>query len=391
MNNGDSKKIVVYGAGGFGREIVWLAQSCKDFDVVAIVDDDPGLHGSLMNNVQVMALGEVKAKFTDAVVVVAVGSPRVRERIIHKVEQQGLRTARLIHPNTEMSQWVEIGQGVVICAGCILTTNICLKDHVQINLDCTIGHDVVMGEYTTLAPGVHVSGWVHFGKRVYVGSGAVFINGTQDAPLVVGDDAVIGAGAVVTRSVPQCETWGGCLQRPFENPLEFEKDNSGKGEDEGEGKNEGEDDENNEGDKGAENENQDKNESDDRFSDWHYPEIKEGRPTKYNWVVQNMVNLKLGYKTDIGAFSYINAKFGVTIEDFVQIGSHCSIYSVSTIDDKQGPVSLGKNCRIGSHSVIMPGVTVGKNAVVGAFSFVNCDVPENAIVAGIPAKALKKH
>ena len=43
----------------------------------------------------------------------------------------------------------------------------------------------------------------------------------------------------------------------------------------------------------------------------------------------------------------------------MQIGSHCSIYSVSTIDNKEGEVILKKNCRIGSHSVIMPGVTVG--------------------------------
>lgn len=76
-------------------------------------------------------------------------------------------------------------------------------------------------------------------------------------------------------------------------------------------------------------------------------------------------------------------------EDFVQIGSHCSIYSVSTIDAKQGPVLLKKNCRIGSHSVVMPGVTIGINAVVGAFSFVNRDIPEGAVAYGVPVKVIK--
>jgi acetyltransferase-like isoleucine patch superfamily enzyme len=79
----------------------------------------------------------------------------------------------------------------------------------------------------------------------------------------------------------------------------------------------------------------------------------------------------------------------VTIEDFVQIGSHCSIYSVSTIDGKNGPVTLKKGCRVGSHSVVMPGVTIGENAVVGAFSFVNADIPDNAIAYGVPAKIAK--
>jgi len=79
----------------------------------------------------------------------------------------------------------------------------------------------------------------------------------------------------------------------------------------------------------------------------------------------------------------------VTIEDSVQIGSHCSLYSVSTIDNKQGPVLLRKNCRIGSHSVIMPGVTIGENSIIGAFSFVNTGIPDNVVAYGIPARVIR--
>jgi len=95
-------------------------------------------------------------------------------------------------------------------------------------------------------------------------------------------------------------------------------------------------------------------------------------------------------KKDIGAFTYINAKNGVIVEDYVQIGSHCSIYSVSTIDNKEGKVILKKNCRIGTHSVIMPGVTVGENSIIGAFSFVNRDIPNNTVAVGVPAKVIKR-
>ena len=127
-----------------------------------------------------------------------------------------------------------------------------------------------------------------------------------------------------------------------------------------------------------------------RFEDWKYPEIKENEPTKYSWLVKHKNKLKLGYKTDIGAFSYINAKNGVTIGDFVQIGSHCSIYSISTIDNKEGPVLLNNNCKIGSHTVIMPGVKIGENSVVGAFSFVNQDIPDNVMAGGVPIKVIKE-
>lgn len=127
-----------------------------------------------------------------------------------------------------------------------------------------------------------------------------------------------------------------------------------------------------------------------RFKNWRAPEITEGQLTKWHWLVRHKKNLKLGEKTDVGAFTYINAQYGVVIEDEVQIGSHCSVYSVSTIDNKSGRVVLKKNCRIGSHSVIMPGVTIGKNSVIGAFSFVNKNVPANAVACGIPAKVIRK-
>ena len=127
-----------------------------------------------------------------------------------------------------------------------------------------------------------------------------------------------------------------------------------------------------------------------RFENWGYPAIEEGKLTEYNWLVKHKNKLNLGYKTDIGAFTYINAKYGVIIGDYVQIGSHCSIYSVSTIDNKEGEVILKKGCRIGSHSVIMPGVTIGENSIVGAFSFVNEDIPDNVVTGGVPAKVIKK-
>jgi len=127
-----------------------------------------------------------------------------------------------------------------------------------------------------------------------------------------------------------------------------------------------------------------------RFTSWEEPKIEEGKPTKWNWVVQGVQGLKLGKNTDIGAFTYINAKHGVEIEENVQIGSHCSIYTENTIDNKQGRVLLKKNCKIGSHSTIMPKVIIGENAIIGAHSFVNKNIPANTLAYGIPVKIIKQ-
>lgn len=126
-----------------------------------------------------------------------------------------------------------------------------------------------------------------------------------------------------------------------------------------------------------------------RFPNWVVPDIENGKLTKYNWLVQHKENLTLGNRTDIGAFTYINAKNGVILEDFVQIGSHCSIYSLSTIDTKEGPVILKKNSRIGTHSAIMPNVTVGENSIVGAFSYVTKDIPKNVVAFGVPTRVVR--
>ena len=123
---------------------------------------------------------------------------------------------------------------------------------------------------------------------------------------------------------------------------------------------------------------------------WRKPIIKHGKFTKYNYIVQYPEGLKLGKNFDIGTFTYINARYNITIGDLVQIGSHCSIYSHSTIDSKKGSIVLEKNCRIGTHSTVMPNVTVGENSIVAAYSFVNRDIPKNEVWGGVPIKRIKK-
>lgn len=123
---------------------------------------------------------------------------------------------------------------------------------------------------------------------------------------------------------------------------------------------------------------------------WKRPSIKNGKLTKWNWMVQNVKYFTLGKNVDIGAFTYIQARYGVEIQDDVQIGSHCSIYSHSTIDNKKGKICIGKGVKIGTHSTIMPGVTIGEYAVVGAYSFVTSNIPARSLVYGIPAKLVRK-
>ena len=119
---------------------------------------------------------------------------------------------------------------------------------------------------------------------------------------------------------------------------------------------------------------------------WTKPICRHGKPTKWLWTVWHPEGFVLGDKVDIGAGCHIFCQAGVEIQDNVQIGGGCYIYSKSTIDDKEGQVAILEGARIGAMTMIMPGVTIGKNALVGAHSFVNRDIPDGKLACGVPAK-----
>jgi sugar O-acyltransferase (sialic acid O-acetyltransferase NeuD family) len=206
-------EFLIYGAGGSAREVAWLASECGQ-TVRGFVDDDERAAGRIINDLPVLRLNDAAARYSKALVVGAVGSPAVRESVIDKAIASGFELGTLVHPRVETSRWVSIGPGTVICAGCILTTNITIGRSVQINLDCTISHDAVLEDYVTLAPGVHVSGWVRIERRAYIGTGVSIINGTEGDPLIIGAGAIVGAGACVTRSIPAGVTAVGVPAKP---------------------------------------------------------------------------------------------------------------------------------------------------------------------------------
>jgi len=123
---------------------------------------------------------------------------------------------------------------------------------------------------------------------------------------------------------------------------------------------------------------------------WEEPMFGEKGLTQWYWRVLHPENFELENNVQIGSFTVIDATEGVKIEDNVKIGFGCNILSYSSIDKKGGRVLLKRNCKIGSNTVIMPGVTVGENTIVGASSLVNREIPSNEVWVGCPVRYLKK-
>jgi acetyltransferase-like isoleucine patch superfamily enzyme len=118
---------------------------------------------------------------------------------------------------------------------------------------------------------------------------------------------------------------------------------------------------------------------------WIEPVYDEFGITQWGWRVNNRENFKLGNNVRIGSFTMIDAKNVVEIEDDVMVGFGSIIISFSRIDGKDGKIILKQGCKIGSHTILMPGITVGQNAVVGAGSYVDKDIPDGEVWLGTPA------
>lgn len=216
-----AQTLVIYGSGGFGREVAWLAESLTDtLRLCCFVDDDPARQGLVINDLPVLSFEQALEAHPDAVFTCAISNPHVREKLAARIQAAGRAFASLIHPGVAYSRWVTFGDGCIVCVGSSLTTNIRLGKQIQINPGCTVGHDVIMGDCCTLLPGARISGAVQMGKRVTVGAGAVILNGSPDAPILIGDDVVIGASACVTGPVEAGNTVVGIPARPLVKRIE---------------------------------------------------------------------------------------------------------------------------------------------------------------------------
>lgn len=193
--------VVIFGCGGFGREVLQvvrdLAATGADWDCDGFLVD-PGFEAPAM--VQGKPVHHDLAQFGpagDLSVLVAIGQPAARKRMTQALLQRGVRSfPTLVHPRAWLGQNVFLGEGVIVCAGALITTDIHISAHCHINIGTTIGHDVRLGDYCTLSPGVNVSGRVTLHDEVEIGSSACLIPG-----VTVGARSVIGAGAAVVRDI----------------------------------------------------------------------------------------------------------------------------------------------------------------------------------------------
>ncbi|OGO81209.1 MAG: transferase [Clostridiales bacterium GWC2_40_7] len=204
------KQLVIIGAGGFAREALWLVEDINSdsarWEVLGFIDEDPAKKGALVNDFPILGdLSWFEGTSPDMNVIFAVGSPVGRKKLVDKCDKiPGLEFPNLIHPSIRLCKHIEMGKGNIICKSSILTTNIHMGSFNIINLNCTVGHDVVIKDFCTAAPGVNISGRVTLNSGCDLGTNTCIIQ-----EKTIGEWTVIGAGSVVIRDIePRCTAVG---------------------------------------------------------------------------------------------------------------------------------------------------------------------------------------
>lgn len=192
------RRLSLFGAGGHGRELAWLAQEVHGPGLaIEFLVDDPRFVVDDVEGHPVRLLEDVE----EGPYVAAIGSPAARARAVVACDAAGLRATVLLHPRAEIAPTATFGEGSVVCAGSVVSVNVSVGRHVHVNVGCTVSHDVVLEDLATLSPGVRLAGNVRVETGAFLGIGATVINGHAGAPLVIGAGAVVAAGACVTENV----------------------------------------------------------------------------------------------------------------------------------------------------------------------------------------------
>ncbi len=206
-----NKKLEIYGAGGLGREVKSMLPYVQDeYELIGFLDD--GLKkGSAVDDVEVLGGLDWIINRQEIFLLIAVGKPNLKVAIAQQLQPYSdIKFPILIHTNAHLQdvKRISIGEGSIIGAGSVLTTGITLGKHVLINLNVTVGHDTVIGDFASIMPGVNLAGHVELGKEVLIGSGANVLNN-----MTVGHSSIIGAGAVVNRNIPAATVAAGVPAR----------------------------------------------------------------------------------------------------------------------------------------------------------------------------------
>lgn len=198
------KELIIYGAGGAGKELAFALSLEKNkknaWKILGFVDDTEELWGKEINGLHVLGGVRYLEGYSGNIAVCIVANPRVKKGLVSKIKEKNskIRFPVIISPSSIISPFVQWGEGCIISVvQNFISNNVKLGDFVFVNCGTRVGHDVIVGEYTTIFSGIDISGFVEIGSYCVIGSGVTIVPKVK-----IGDGSIIGAGSLVLKDIP---------------------------------------------------------------------------------------------------------------------------------------------------------------------------------------------
>jgi sugar O-acyltransferase (sialic acid O-acetyltransferase NeuD family) len=207
-----ARDLVIYGAGGFAvsiADLILQAPGHEDVRILAYIDDFAGGQGHEIAAAPIITLPAWREKFPHAACLISLGDPAARRRLADRAQAAGGALCEPLFLPASLSSHITLAPGVVIAYPSRIGPFTSIGKNTLIMPYTLIGHDVTIGAHGMITSSVNIAGHVVLEDEVFVGAGAVVVNGRPDRPLVIGRGAKIAAGAVVTKSVPAGATVAG--------------------------------------------------------------------------------------------------------------------------------------------------------------------------------------
>ena len=175
----DYKKIVIVGAGRFGLEVLEILKKQNEirgqWEILGFIAEREFISSDRIENYPVLGDLDWFKNNKDVGCVIALGDPKIRKRIAKYLESGGTIFYNAIHPSAIISNFVNMGKDVIICAGSFVSVHAIIKDHIIVNAHSIIAHDVIVENYASIMTSVTTSGNDHIGEGVFIGAGATII------------------------------------------------------------------------------------------------------------------------------------------------------------------------------------------------------------------------
>jgi sugar O-acyltransferase (sialic acid O-acetyltransferase NeuD family) len=201
-----SGKLILIGMGGFGREVLSYAQDANKSGIIDnieyFLDDNENVNLSPLYKCNFLGrISGYEVQASDRFIM-GIASPLVKRKLYEKFEKYLDQFITLIHPSAVVAKTSIIGRGVVVCPFSLISADVKIKDFVTVNALSSVGHDSVIGKFSTLSGHVDITGQVTVGEDVFFGTGAKVV-----PRINIGSGSKIGAGCTVMRSVKENTTY----------------------------------------------------------------------------------------------------------------------------------------------------------------------------------------